>query len=83
MTGKAMTLLSGQYVSRFLAFVGFVLLAAFAPAQQVDAVPYAAYVMDARTGETVSATPAELTKLVIGDVEKYTKVIKAAGIVPQ
>ena len=31
----------------------------------------------------VSATPAELTKLVIGDVEKYTKVIKAAGIVPQ
>ena len=56
MTGKAMTLLSGQYVSRFLAFVGFVLLAAFAPAQQVDAVPYAAYVMDARTGETVSAT---------------------------
>ncbi len=31
----------------------------------------------------VSASPAELTKLVIGDVEKYTKVIKAAGIQPQ
>jgi D-alanyl-D-alanine carboxypeptidase len=70
MTGKAMTLLSGQYVSRFLAFVGFVLLAAFAPAQQVDAVPYAAYVMDARTGETLYAEnadtrlhPASLTKM--------------------
>ncbi len=31
----------------------------------------------------VSSAPAELTKLVIGDVEKYTRVIKAAGIQPQ
>ncbi len=31
----------------------------------------------------VSSSPAELTKLVIGDVEKYAKVIKAAGIQPQ
>ena len=70
MTGKAMTLLSGQYVSKFLAVLGFVLLAAFAPAQRADAVPYAAYVMDARTGETLYAEnadtrlhPASLTKM--------------------
>ena len=31
----------------------------------------------------VSTSPAELTRLVVGDVEKYTKVIKAAGIQPQ
>ncbi len=70
MTGKAMTLRPGQYVSRFLAFVGFVLLAACSAPQEVDAAPYAAYVMDARTGETLYAEnadtrlhPASLTKM--------------------
>ena len=31
----------------------------------------------------VSATPADLTRLVSGDIQKYTQVIKAAGIAPQ
>ena len=31
----------------------------------------------------VSATPADLTKLVSGDIQKYSQVIKAAGIAPQ
>lgn len=70
MTGKAMRLRPGQYVSKFLAFMGFVLLAVCSAPQEVHAAPYAAHVMDARTGETLYAEnadtrlhPASLTKM--------------------
>lgn len=70
MTGKAMTLRPGQYVSKFLALMGFVLLVVCMVPQGASAVPYAAYVMDARTGETLYAEnadtrlhPASLTKM--------------------
>ncbi len=60
----------GQYVRNFLFLMGFVLIAACSGPQETRAAPYAAYVMDARTGETLfseNATtrlhPASLTKM--------------------
>jgi len=60
----------GQYVRNFLCLLGFVLIAACSGPQETRAAPYAAYVMDARTGETLfseNATtrlhPASLTKM--------------------
>ena len=70
MTGKAMTLRLGQCVHNFVVLVAFALLAACSGPQEADAAPYAAYVMDARTGETLYSEnadtrlhPASLTKM--------------------
>lgn len=70
MIGKAMTLRLGQCVRNFVVLVGFTLFAAVIGAQGAWAAPYAAYVMDARTGETLYAEnadtrlhPASLTKM--------------------
>lgn len=70
MIGKAMTLRLGQCVRNFVVLVGFTLFAAVSGAQGAWAAPYAAYVMDARTGETLYAEnadtrlhPASLTKM--------------------
>ena len=71
MTGKAMTLRPGQFVRKFMALVAFSLLAACSGPLEADAAPgYSAYVMDARTGETLYSEnadtrlyPASLTKM--------------------
>jgi D-alanyl-D-alanine carboxypeptidase len=71
MTGKAMTLRLGQYVRNFIALAVFSVLAACSGPHPADAAPsYAAFVMDARTGETLYAEnadtrlhPASLTKM--------------------
>lgn len=70
MIGKAIALRAGQYVRNFIAFAAFALLAACSGPQAADAAPYAAYVMDARTGETLYSEnadtrlhPASLTKM--------------------
>ncbi len=70
MIGKAMTLRPGQYVRNFIALVAFSLLAACSGPHEADAAPYSAYVMDARTGETLYSEnsntrlhPASLTKM--------------------
>lgn len=70
MTGKAMALRLGQCVRSFVVMAAFAVLAACSGPQPVDAAPYAAYVMDARTGETLYAEnadtrlhPASLTKM--------------------
>ena len=71
MTGKAMTLLPGQFVRKLMALVAFSLLAACSGPHEADAAPgYSAYVMDARTGETLYSEnadtrlyPASLTKM--------------------
>jgi D-alanyl-D-alanine carboxypeptidase len=60
----------GQYVRNFVLLAGLVLLAACSGPHEVRAAPYAAHVMDARTGETLYAEnadtrlhPASLTKM--------------------
>jgi len=70
MIGKAMTLRPGQYVRNFIALVAFSLLAACSGPHEAGAAPYSAYVMDARTGETLYSEnsntrlhPASLTKM--------------------
>ncbi len=70
MIGKAVTLRLGQYVHNFVVLAAFVLLAACSGPQEAGAAPYAAYVMDARTGETLYSEnsearlhPASLTKM--------------------
>ena len=70
MIGKATTLRLGQYVRNFAILTAFSLIAACSGPQPADAAPYAAHVMDARTGETLysensetRAHPASLTKM--------------------
>ncbi len=70
MIGKAITLRSGQCVRNFIAMVAFSLLAACSGPHEAGAAPYAAHVMDARTGETLYSEnsntrlhPASLTKM--------------------
>ena len=70
MIGKAMTLRLGQYVRTFVAMAAVSLMAACSGPHEADAAPYAAYVMDARTGDTLYAEnadtrlhPASLTKM--------------------
>ena len=70
MIGKAMTLRLGQYVQRFLAVAAVAVVAACSAPPEAKAAPYAAYVMDARTGETLYSEnadtrlhPASLTKM--------------------
>lgn len=70
MIGKAMTLRLGQYVQRFLAVAAVAVVAACLAPPEAKAAPYAAYVMDARTGETLYSEnadtrlhPASLTKM--------------------
>ena len=60
----------GQYVRNFVFLAALTLIAACSGPQESRAAPYAAYVMDARTGETLyseNATtrlhPASLTKM--------------------
>jgi D-alanyl-D-alanine carboxypeptidase len=70
MTGKAMTLAFGQCVRNFVVFAAFSVLAACSGPHEAKAAPYAAHVMDARTGETLYSEnsdarlhPASLTKM--------------------
>lgn len=70
MIGKATTLRLGQYVRSFAILAAFSLIAACSGPQPAGAAPYAAHVMDARTGETLysensetRAHPASLTKM--------------------
>ena len=70
MIGKAMTLRPGQYVHKILALAAFTLFTVWLGPQAAAAGPYAAYVMDARTGETLYSEnadtrlhPASLTKM--------------------
>lgn len=70
MTGKAMTLRLGQYVHNLVVLAAFALLVVCSDPQQAVAAPYAAHVMDARTGETLYSEnadtrlhPASLTKM--------------------
>lgn len=70
MTGKAMTLRLGQYVRNFVVLAALSILAACSGPREAGAAPYAAYVMDARTGETIYSEnadtrlhPASLTKM--------------------
>ena len=70
MTGKAMTLRLGQYVRKFVVLAAFTLVAACSWPHEASAAPYAAHVMDARTGETLHSEnadtrlhPASLTKM--------------------
>jgi D-alanyl-D-alanine carboxypeptidase len=68
--GRQVTPLLGQYVRNFLFLTACTLIAACSSPQESRAAPYAAFVMDARTGETLyseNATtrlhPASLTKM--------------------
>jgi len=70
MIGKATTHLLGQYVRNFAIVMAVGLLGACGGMQPAGAVPYSAYVMDARTGETLYSDnsetrlhPASLTKM--------------------
>lgn len=70
MIGKAMTLRLGQCVRNFVVLVALTLIAASFGPHVAGAAPYAAYVMDARTGETLYSEnadtrlhPASLTKM--------------------
>lgn len=70
MIGKAIPPLLGQYVRNFMVLAAFALLSACAGPHEAKAAPYAAHVMDARTGETLFAEnadqrlhPASLTKM--------------------
>lgn len=70
MTGKAMAPRLGKYVRSFVLLAVVTLLAACSGPHEVSAAPYSAYVMDARTGETLYAEnsdtrlhPASLTKM--------------------
>jgi D-alanyl-D-alanine carboxypeptidase len=65
-----MTPLLGQYVRNFVMLVAFALVAACSGPQESRAAPFAAYVMDARTGKTLYSEnadtrlhPASLTKM--------------------
>ena len=60
----------GQYLRNFLILMALAVIAACSAPQQTRAAPYAAYVMDARTGETLYSEnadtrlhPASLTKM--------------------
>ena len=62
--------ISGQYVRNFLFLLALGLIAACSGPQETSAAPYAAHVMDARTGETLFSEnantklhPASLTKM--------------------
>lgn len=68
--GKAMTPFLGQYLRNFVMLAAFALVAACTGPQESRAAPYAAYVMDARTGKTLYSEnadtrlhPASLTKM--------------------
>jgi D-alanyl-D-alanine carboxypeptidase len=70
MIGKAMAPRLGEYVRNFVLLAVVTLLAACSGPHEVSAAPYSAYVMDARTGETLYAEnadtrlhPASLTKM--------------------
>lgn len=70
MIGKTAALRLGQHVRNFMVLTAFVLLAACTGPREASAAPYAAYVMDARTGETLYSEnadtrlhPASLTKM--------------------
>ena len=70
MIGKAMALRLGQYVHKCAVLAVFSVLAACSGPQEAGAAPYSAYVMDARTGETLYSEnaetrlhPASLTKM--------------------
>jgi D-alanyl-D-alanine carboxypeptidase len=72
----------GQYVRSFLFLTALVLIAACSGPKESGAAPYAAYVMDARTGETLYSEnadtrlhPASLTKMMtlyitFGEIER-------------
>ena len=68
--GKSAVRQAGQYVRRFLLLAAISVVAACSGPQESKAAPYAAYVMDARTGETLYSEnadtrlhPASLTKM--------------------
>jgi len=68
--GRAMTPLLGQYVRNFMMLAAFALVAACSGPQESRAAPFAAHVMDARTGKTLYSEnadtrlhPASLTKM--------------------
>lgn len=68
--GKTVASFPGQYVRNFLFLLALSLIAACSGPQQTRAAPYAAYVMDARSGKTLFAEnadarlhPASLTKM--------------------
>lgn len=67
---RLMAPLPGQYLRNFLILMALAVIAACSAPQQTRAAPYAAYVMDARTGETLYTEnadtrlhPASLTKM--------------------
>ena len=74
--------LLGQYVRNFLFLTALVFIAACSGPKESGAAPYAAYVMDARTGETLYSEnadtrlhPASLTKMMtlyitFGEIER-------------
>lgn len=68
--GRQVTPLLGQYVRNFVFLAALTLIAACSGPQEMRAAPYAAFVMDARTGETLYSEnantrlhPASLTKM--------------------
>ncbi len=68
--GRQVTPLLGQYVRNFVFLAALALIAACSSPQESRAAPYAAFVMDARTGETLYSEnantrlhPASLTKM--------------------